>query len=203
MKLQDQLEYDPQLYARDRGELEWDARSMASTDMLGSDSASLGPSKSLFYANGRSSPAPPLPQNAAYNQYMAQGPGHHWNQSDIELSRLGPSTDQLPLLPQHGYFDNASAPPAAPYQQQYQQQRGSPGGSPRNQYPPAPSYRNENEGYREAPIHRPNPHSRQASNLSSLQGGHSSPGHSRNTSHYSQISGGPPNNMAGRGTYRS
>ncbi|KAF7964597.1 hypothetical protein HWV62_5091 [Athelia sp. TMB] len=194
------LEYDLQLYQRDRGELDWDARSIASTDILGSDNASLHPSKSAYYANGRSSPAPGVPAlPTGYNQYLAQGPGHHSNQSDIEMSRIGPSSDHLPLLPaQQGYFDNTPPPPIG---SPYQQQRGSPGGSPRSQYPPAPAmYRGESDGYREAPIHRPYPHSRQMSNFSS-QGGHTTPAHSRDHSRYSQVPE-QPSNMAGRGVYR-
>ncbi|PCH35801.1 DUF221-domain-containing protein [Wolfiporia cocos MD-104 SS10] len=81
------LAYDPALYQRDRGELDWDNRSISSLNMLGMDNASKA---QLFAANGgRSSPAPS--QVGGYNQYLARGP-----QADIELMRL--DYDQQPLL---------------------------------------------------------------------------------------------------------
>lgn len=199
--LQRDLEYDPQLYRRDRGELDWDARSMASTNVLAGDGASLYASKSTFYANSRSSsPAPPLPPSDSYNRYIAQGPGHHLAQnSEIEMSRIGgPSSDHLPLLTtQQGYFDGASAPVP-----QYPQQRNSPYHSPQSQYPPAPAmYSNESDGYRQAPIHRPYPHGRQMSNLSLSPS--NAPAHNRNQSHYSQLSGGgEAAGVAGRGVFK-
>lgn len=75
---QNDLEYDPALYRRDRGELDWDQRS-AATALDG------------FPAGGRDSPAPSLP---GYGRYLAQGAGVD---SEIELSRFDP--DQQPLLP--------------------------------------------------------------------------------------------------------
>ncbi|KAI0919073.1 hypothetical protein AcW1_003454 [Taiwanofungus camphoratus] len=73
------LEYDPALYQRDRGELDWDQRSMSSTNYLGSDN----------YVGGRASPAPS--KFAGYDQYLANGP-----QAEIEMTRL--DYDQQPLL---------------------------------------------------------------------------------------------------------
>lgn len=77
---QNDLEYDPALYRRDRGELDWDQRSIATA---------LDPTG--FPAGGRDSPAPSLP---GYARYLTQGPGAD---SEIELSRFEP--DQQPLLP--------------------------------------------------------------------------------------------------------
>ena len=81
--LQQDLEYDPQLYQRDRGELDWDQRSVSSTTMLNDNGsvAQLNPT-------GRASPAPS--RLAGYDRYLASGP-----QPEIELSRLD---DQQPLL---------------------------------------------------------------------------------------------------------
>ncbi|OBZ69734.1 hypothetical protein A0H81_10261 [Grifola frondosa] len=89
------LEYDPALYQRDRGELDWDARSASSVNLLSPDM-----SKSPLYADsGRASPAPS--KFAGYDRYLAQGP-----QPEIELARL--DADQQPLLAAPGtpgYFD--------------------------------------------------------------------------------------------------
>ncbi|KAJ3724405.1 hypothetical protein C8R42DRAFT_449301 [Lentinula raphanica] len=72
------LEYDPALYRRDRGELDWDARSMASTTLMG-DAVSISPSQMQ--------PGSSLP---GYDRYMATGPGAY------ELSRM--DSQQEPLL---------------------------------------------------------------------------------------------------------
>jgi hypothetical protein len=207
------LEYDPTLYQRDRGELDWDQRSIGTTNILAGDGASLGPTKSMFYANpsGRGSPAPAYgrgsPAPSVYDRYMARGPMHHPGaSSEIELSRIDSNADQLPLLmSQQGYFDGA---PPRPVSDQYYQQ-SPPGGStppgvmqprmsPQTQYPPAPTaYRGEGDGYREAPVHRPYP--RQSSNLSTHS--RQAPSYtSRPPSNYSSSQGG--DSMAGRGVYR-
>ncbi|OCB91034.1 DUF221-domain-containing protein [Sanghuangporus baumii] len=192
---QNELEYDPALYQRDRGELDWDQRSMASTTML-NDPPTLQHQKSQFYANSGSgkSRVPP-----GYDAYLAHGPTH-----EIEMSRL--DTDQLPLLAEQqgyssraqtptppgqsntslpaysfGYFDNRSQasippryPPGVPVQQQYQQQ--------------VPAYPQQSQqgtyAEREAILHRPTPPLRQGSTLS--EG-------SQN---------GPTTNFAGRGAHR-
>ncbi|KAI0251134.1 DUF221-domain-containing protein [Lactifluus subvellereus] len=135
---QNDLEYDPVLYRRDRGELDWDQRSIATA--LDSTAG--------FPASGRNSPAPSLP---GYGRYLAQG------HSEIELARFDP--DRQPLLPTTliagagqstsslpGYFASPQLPYAAP---------------PAGQYPPPPpgtAYHGRvpsSDGYREAPTHRP------------------------------------------------
>ncbi|KAG1760603.1 hypothetical protein EDD22DRAFT_1043847 [Suillus occidentalis] len=173
------LEYDPVLYRRDRGELDWDQRSIASTAIFGNagsgDNASLYHQKVHQYAGsingGRASPAPP-----AFDRYLAQGPSQSLN--DIELARMNHSVDQLPLLTDHqsyGYFDARQQPSPSPL-------HGSPDrmappsryGSPapmasqlQMQYPPAPGmHRGPTEGYREAPLHRPYPPHRPTSGYS-------------------------------------
>ncbi|KAF9071637.1 hypothetical protein BDP27DRAFT_1218654 [Rhodocollybia butyracea] len=74
------LEYDPALYRRDRGELDWDARSMASTTLM-SDSMSIAPTQSQGFTTG------PVP---GYENYLASGPGSY------ELARF--DSQQEPLL---------------------------------------------------------------------------------------------------------
>ncbi|KAG6841425.1 hypothetical protein C0991_011319 [Blastosporella zonata] len=89
---QNDLEYDPALYQRDRGELDWDARSMASTAMLdGPDSA-----KSQYHANSHS-----LSDLPGYNHYLAGG-AHPHQQSEIELTKM--DSMQEPLLNTRDYF---------------------------------------------------------------------------------------------------
>ena len=197
------LEYDPTLYQRDRGEQDWDARSMATANILG-DGPSLHASKSQFYANSSrtGSPAP-----SVYDRYMVRGPvKHNISGSEIELNRMGdPSADRLPLLnnQQEGYFE---APPVPQQQQQQQstqqfQPYSSPHAPPQSQYPPM--YRNEGDGYREAPIHRPYPHERQNSgHLPQQAPSYNLPPHSRHMSGYPQYSNESQQNMAGRGVYR-
>lgn len=144
------------MYQRDRGELDWDARSISTTNMM-SDTASLYPSKGQFYDGGRSSPAPAIP---GYNTYLAHGT----QASEIELSQLNlPYVgDEQPLLP--GTQSTSSLPGYATPPQTYEQ------------YPPppgvAPVYHSNSpsDGYREAPMHRPYP-SRQASGYAPSQAG--------------------------------
>jgi hypothetical protein len=199
------LEYDLTLYQRDRGELDWDQRSIATTHILG------GEPQSQFYANpsGRGSPAPSAFGRASpaptYDRYLARGPTHSNAASEIELSHINASNpDQLPLLmTQQGYFDGAPPPAVSGPHYQHSPLSGSPhSGTPGGgaQYPPAPAmYRNEGDGYREAPVHRPYPHNRQTSNYS--QHSRETPSHS-SQAHYSQVNGNQPPNMAGRGVYR-
>lgn len=166
------LEYDPALYGRDRGELDWDARSMASAAIFGhnrGDSASVYHQQMHYHAGsmagGRASPAP-----SAFERYTNRTP---MDPSAIELSRLGSSVDHLPLLndnynpgdvpnpdplagprPRYASPDPMMRPPSqfvSPVPQapprlsslQYPPQAGS-------QYSPV-------EGYREVPLHRPYP----------------------------------------------
>ncbi len=77
---QSDLEYDPALYQRDRGELDWDQRSIATAL----------DSTANFSAGGRNSPAPSLP---GYNRYLNQGPGVD---SEIELVRFDNSGRDSP-----------------------------------------------------------------------------------------------------------
>ncbi|KAJ4483501.1 hypothetical protein J3R30DRAFT_3402189 [Lentinula aciculospora] len=184
------LEYDPALYRRDRGELDWDARSMASTTLM-SDAVSIAPSQ---IQNGGSVPG--------YDRYLATGPGAY------ELSRL--DSQQEPLLNGKMYEgvypsqNSLSLPPAmyrdassdglsreAPlhrpqdYFGDYPQRSGSPymdtrSSTPVSQYPPPP---HPNRQYTASP---------------QLQ--YHSPQQAQSPSQFY-----PPqeqNNMAGRGTYR-
>ncbi|KAL5504690.1 hypothetical protein ACEPAH_7353 [Sanghuangporus vaninii] len=179
---QNELEYDPALYQRDRGELDWDQKSMASTTML-NDAPTLQHQKSQFYASSGSG-KPRVPPG--YDAYLAHGPTH-----EIEMSRL--DTDQLPLLAEQqgyssraqtptppgqsntslpaysfGYYDNGSQasmpplyPPGVPVQQQYPQQQYQ-------QQVPAYPQQSQQGTYadREAILHRPTPPLRQGSTFS-------------------------------------
>lgn len=173
------LDYDPALYQRDRGELDWDQRSMASTNILGSDTASLHASKSTYYANGRSSPAPSMAGVGAarFDRYMAHGPSRLGTPAhDIELSRFD-GNDQQPLLAAQqplGYFDPRFANSAVSVNSAYPYQNETPPPVPQlpPQYPPQPHQ--PAEGYRMAPVHRPYASSGQPA---------------------------PSDNMAGRGTF--
>lgn len=167
---QSDLEYDPILYRRDRGELDWDQRSMATA----LDST-------VNFSGGRNSPAPSLP---GYGRYLSQGlPGR---ESEIELARF--DADQQPLLPatlMAGHGLGASSHSLPGYSTPH-----PPYADPAlTQYPPPPgiAYHGRvpsNEGFREAPTHRPY--------------------HDRGSSGYSYNSGreSPNPNMAGRGTFR-
>ncbi|KAJ1306005.1 hypothetical protein OPQ81_010720 [Rhizoctonia solani] len=82
------LAMDATLYQRDRGELDWDARSIASTAMLDE--------------------TPTKTKPAGYERYMKHGP-HLSNESDIELTRLD-SRDNVPLLNRPAMMREMSAP---------------------------------------------------------------------------------------------
>lgn len=114
-----------------------------------SDTASLAPSKSAFYANGRQSPAPSLPKGN-FDRYMQRGPGGSaGTQDEFELSRFDTaySTDQQPLL---GYGQRPPIDRSVSSLPQY------PGQSASTVHLPM-------DGYREAPLHRPSPISRDPS----------------------------------------
>ena len=90
---------DPALYQRDRGELDWDARSAHAGTVLGDGSTNLSHSKSGFYASSAIREQP-----TGYDQYMQQGPqrtgtplGSGLLPGGYEMSRLG-SEANLPLL---------------------------------------------------------------------------------------------------------
>ncbi|KZT39324.1 DUF221-domain-containing protein [Sistotremastrum suecicum HHB10207 ss-3] len=92
------LEYDPKLYQRDRGELDWDAKSVASQAYLSNPNDPRA---------GMMSPPPPVPKfgGAGYEEYMAGGPGPGFGGGTpdaIELSRL--DTDSAPLLSAPLYY---------------------------------------------------------------------------------------------------
>ncbi|KAF8839103.1 DUF221-domain-containing protein [Paxillus ammoniavirescens] len=174
---QQDLEYDPALYQRDRGELDWDARSMASTAIFGHhhrDSSSAHHQKTHHFAGsmngGRASPAP-----SAFERYAAKGASN--SSSAIELSRLGQSVDHLPLLNDPGYnFTGQIQPPlpgySSPGRMTPPPRFASPAPLPPTRFAsPAPlqyspqsgMHRSPIEGYREAPLHRPYPPSRESS----------------------------------------
>jgi len=155
---QNHLEYDPILYRRDRGELDWDQRSVATAlDPVGG-----------FPAGGRDSPAPSLP---GYARYLNRGPGMD---SEIELSRFDP--DRQPLLPSTllpGAGQSTQTLPGYPSPQPPHVVSGI------SQYPPPPgnAYHGRgsgSDGFREAPMHRP--YSRQDISQYSLNSGRNSPG---------------------------
>jgi len=142
------LEYDPVLYQRDRGELDWDRRYMSSAPVLSDSSSTLHASKSGFFArdgDGRNSPAPQL---GGHDQYMAHGP-----RVQTEQLPLLQSTDSRPTSSPHestgslaGYAQQVRYPPPPIG-------RMSPS---QVQYPPTPVHRGSpSDGYREAPTHRP------------------------------------------------
>lgn len=161
------LEYDPALYRRDRGELDWDARSVASVAIFGhnrGDSAPAYHQQTHYHAGsmagGRASPAPP-----AFERYATRTPMNPSNLSAIELSQLGASVDHLPLLddaevpplPRYASPDPMSRPPSryAPPVPQIQTAARF-GSSAPPQYPPQAGMQySPVEGYREAPLHRP------------------------------------------------
>lgn len=124
---QNDLEYDPALYQRDRGELDWDARSIASTVMFDS-SSTLHASKSQYYANGSTT------KLTGYDHYLNNGP--MGQQSDIELTQM--DSMQEPLL--------------SPRSLAYQQSSAFASQQSLASFSPA-MYQNPNGS--EAPLHRP------------------------------------------------
>jgi calcium permeable stress-gated cation channel len=124
---QNDLEYDPALYRRDRGEMDWDQRSIATA--LDSTAA--------FPPSGRNSPAPSLP---GYGRYLAQGP------SEIELARF--DQDQQPLLPTTLIAGAANPGQSAPRYSPQPPYAAPPPGVYHGQIA-------GNDGYRQAPTHRP------------------------------------------------
>lgn len=130
------LEYDPQLYQRDRGEVDWDVRSVASVNVL----SDYGSKSQGFMVSRSGTPT-------GYDSYMARGPGQQ--QHDIELTHLDSTVDlQQPLLRgQQGYFE-----PRPQFQQQLSDTPSMP-----------PSLYYNSVIMREAPMHRPYPPSQQSS----------------------------------------
>ena len=142
---QSDLEYDPILYQRDRGEDNWDNRSISSANLLSDRGASPAPTTTGI-------------RHSQLDKYLSTGP------SEYEMSRLGPADqDKQPLLNpalNTSLYDqrlNASNPSLLP----------SPGtpSAPYNQYPQYPDITRESP-YREAPTHRPGQISRGPSSFS-------------------------------------
>lgn len=197
---QSELEYDPALYQRDRGELDWDQRSIGSTTLL---------NEGAFPPHKPGTPGPPPSKFSGYDTYMQRGPtpAH-----EFEMSRFDTRTtavDQLPLLSeQHGppqggsYFDHPpdnnsqyNVAPSSPGSR-YDQMNAStssligapryPPGVPRQQgvqYPPP--MQQGLYGDREASLHRPQQRSSRSPPYGSETGSMSS------------------SNLAGRGAHRS
>ncbi|GLB37747.1 putative cytosolic domain of 10TM putative phosphate transporter [Lyophyllum shimeji] len=88
---QNDLEYDPILYQRDRGELDWDTQSVSSAVLL---------SPSSIHSGSMAAGIDPGWSNPEYQNYLAHGPN-----SPIALGTLLElRADQRPLLrAQHGY----------------------------------------------------------------------------------------------------
>ncbi|KAI0079228.1 DUF221-domain-containing protein [Panus rudis PR-1116 ss-1] len=171
---QSDLEYDPALYRRDRGELDWDQRSISSTNMLSNEP------KQFYAQSNNSGRASPAMGKSAYERYLSHGP----TQSDIEMTRL--DVDQMPLLTAQqtpGYYDaNRSTTSFG----------GSLGGSPEVPPPQVPAGIAPLQGYREAPIHRPI-HQQYPSQPQMMQGYPPPPQQPPSDGEF---------NMAGRGAYR-
>lgn len=157
---QNDLEYDPALYQRDRGEADWDARSIASSTYFG-DNASVYNLKQ----GGRDSPAPgPL----GYSEYIANGPRNVPN-DHIEMTRIQTRDDQAPLLTHQHNFSSPQIsrnPSAWSGGGAYSPSEGiayPPRPYPNDQIPPnylqsPPQMRRgisgDDQAYREAPLHR-------------------------------------------------
>jgi len=206
---QNDLEYDPALYQRDRGELDWDARSMASTVMFEGPESAKSP-----YQHGSS---PSVSKPAGYDRYLAGGiqhqHQHQHQQSDIELSKI--DSMQEPLLSPHS-FDQQQQPfasqqslslsiPLVMYQDPVGNNREAPTHRPQERsyspyypleatpayfsptYSPARSPEPQYQPYQQVPVHSPTQQYPPA----------------QQPSPYAQQSRQSSNtNMAGRGAYR-
>jgi len=177
---QHDLEMDTTLYQRDRGELDWDARSMTSTAML-DDGASISNQKGAFYAA-----RPP-----GFDRYMSHGTSRS-NGSDIELARMD-SNDQLPLL-NPGMNRTRSDIPSRPGSRLAEVDLGSGnmagvGGGGGRMTPPQGMYRQ--------PAHAGSERSLPPSYT------HQAPSMSRQGSAYAESTQGGESNFAGRGAFRN
>jgi len=130
---QNDLEYDPALYQRDRGELDWDARSVTTT--LYDGNSPIKPGASPYAASTTSLPR-------GIDRYLAEGPQQHQS-PDIELAFL--DSTQEPLLSPQSY-------------NYYQQQQASQQSLSSPQVPQS-HYRDPVGSSREAPTHRPQSYS--------------------------------------------
>jgi hypothetical protein len=182
------LEYDPALYRRDRGELDWDARSMASTALM-SDNMSIAPSQSQGFTTG------PI---AGYDNYLASGPGTY------ELARF--DSQQEPLLSsgvyEQGYQSQQSlAMPPAMYRNASTDglSREAPLHRPQDYFGDYPQRSNSPymETRSQTPVSQYPPHpTRQFSTTSAYA-------HSPQQSSQSLTYPPQDQNVAGRGTFRS
>lgn len=129
--LQADLEYDPVMYQRDRGELDWDARSMASTIMDGPSTLQHAPSQ--FYASSTT-----LLNGYDRDRYLAGGPGSIASHPSENYELTTMDSPREPLL-------------SAASQGLYQQQ-GAASSQSLMQTPPMMYH---DGGVREAPVHRP------------------------------------------------
>ncbi|KAG6920196.1 hypothetical protein DXG01_004965 [Tephrocybe rancida] len=190
---QNDLEYDPALYQRDRGELDWDARSMASTVMFdGPDSA-----KSQYHTN-----SPSVSKLNGYDQYLAGGIHQH-QQSEIELTKI--DSIQEPLLnsrdhyPQQASQLSLSIPPSL-YQDPLGSGREAPTHRPQERsyspYPPEQSPAYSPAQSPELQVQYP-----QYQHLGAQSPEQQYPPRQASP-YYAQQSNQGSNNMAGRGAYR-
>ena len=211
--LQTDLEYDPALYQRDRGELDWDQRSMSSATLL--DSPTPPYAKGGFYAGDNASVRSMRFQG--YDRYLANGPKQ---QSDIELTPLeGPnpmdyyqaSMSQQSLLPATPSLPYSApdtrmmreAPIHRPQERSYtysdeplmSRTRTPRPESPHQQYPPQyrPSH-SPSPSQQYFPQHQPQQRSYSPSPMQQRR-------HPSHTPSPSAESGNP--NFAGRGAYRA
>lgn len=172
---QHDLEMDTTLYQRDRGELDWDARSMASTAMF-DDSASISQQKAGFYGSSRP---------AGFDRYMSHGPSAS-NGSDIELARMD-SNDHLPLLKPgmtRGVSDMSTIPSRPGSRLANEVDLGVPG-----RVTPTQMYRQDGQSEWSLPP--------------SYSGHQQAQGMSRQGSSYTGSDNGGPGNVAGRGAFRN
>ncbi|KAG9055422.1 hypothetical protein FS842_002232 [Serendipita sp. 407] len=143
-----QLEDELAMYQRDRGELDWDQRSIGASTVLG-DGASLHHSKSGFYApSGRNVPA-------GYDQYMQQGPMRTGTPgaggltvNSYEMSRRGASEANLPLLATRS---EVSVGGHQGYESQHSLHERSPSVGPQAAYGASPMTHDAPSGYFQSP----------------------------------------------------
>ncbi|KAL1745047.1 hypothetical protein HDZ31DRAFT_37333 [Schizophyllum fasciatum] len=173
---QAQLEYDPALYQRDRGEQDWDAKSMTSTAILDAPS--------MYNYNPDSSQA--SLHAARYQNYLAQGP----SASEIELAHM--DSPHEPLLNPRAQFAAAGAHGSSLSVNSL--------GTPPSLYQ-EPMAAHSTAGFREAPLHRNMSYDSFAPQEQAMEYP-PRPQQMQYPSSYGSDYGAPPQNMAGRGTAR-
>ncbi|KAF4620776.1 hypothetical protein D9613_000857 [Agrocybe pediades] len=126
---QNDLAYDPALYRRDRGELDWDARSIASTAVF-SDNGH-------HYAGSMSKPA-------GYDNYLSKGP--RLGMSEMELGPMDSMAEPLlsprsMALHNQAFASQQSLTPSLPSSISHASFREAPLHRPQDMgYSPSPSY---------------------------------------------------------------